>query len=339
MSTERLADVAFPARDQSLARAIAGISEPDAGRAADNLITNEDSFARVAADLRRLAPAGGVYLGVGPDQNLSYIAQCRPRLAFVLDFRRRNALVHLAHKALFAASPDRAGYLARLLARTPRALPADPSAAELVAAFEGVTLDRPALEASIAASASILGALGVLADPEFAEVATIRAKLAGPGLSARFLALPIYPTLARLIQARDRGGMPGHFLADEGWYRTVRQAHLGDRIIPLTGDFAGPFAMPRLAEWLRGRGLRVSVLYVSDVEFFLLRAGRFAAFAANLARLPWAEGAVLIRASTREIEHPERHPGDSSTTILRPVAPFLDAAHLGRVEGAEDLFR
>ena len=339
MSTEHLADVAFPARDQSLARVIADLSEPDAGRAADNLITNEDSFARVAADLRRLAPAGGVYLGVGPDQNYSYIAQSRPRLAFVLDFRRRNALVHFAHKALFQAAPDRAGYLARLLARTPRPLPADPSADDLVAAFEGVAPDRPALDASIAGSASALRALGLLAEAEYPEVATIRAKLAGPGLAARFLALPIYPPLARLIRARDRGGMPGHFLADQGWYRVVREAHLGDRIIPLVGDFAGGFALPRLAEWLRRRGLRVSVFYASDVEFFLLRAGRFAAYAANLARLPWAEGAVLIRASTREIDHPERQPGDSSTTILRPVAPFLDAAGRGRVEGVDDLFR
>ncbi len=342
MDIDRLGDVVFPARDQSLARVAAGLSGPDSGRAADNLITNEDSFARVAGRLGRLAPAGGAYLGVGPDQNLTYIAHARPRLAFVLDFRRRNGLVHLVHKALFALAPDREAYLSRLLARRPT--PSDShsrsgaTADGLVAAFEGVAMDRDRLDDAVAAVASTLRPLGLVADAEWPDLATIQAKLAGPGLAARFLALPIYPSLDRLIRSRDREGWPAHFLARESWYRAVRDAHLGDRIIPLVGDFAGPEAVPALAGWLRRRSLAVSAFYISDVEFFLVRSGRFAAYAANLARLPWAEGAVLIRSSTREIDHPERRPGDSSTTILRPVAPFLEAALAGRIAAVDDLF-
>jgi len=339
MNIERLADVAFPARDQSLARVIAALSEPDVGRPADNLVTNEDSFGRVAGDLRRLAPRGGVYLGVGPDQNLTYIAHARPRLAFVLDFRRRNALLHLAHKALFALAPDRAGYLSRLAARMPRPLPVDPTPEALIAAFEGVAMGRPSLDAAVAAVAATLRPLGLVAEPEWADLATIQAKLAGPGLSARFLALPIYPTLARLILASDRQGQPAHFLARDEWYRSIREAHLGDRIIPLVGDYAGPHALPALAAWLRRRGLALSVLAISDVEFFLLRAGRFPAYIANLAALPWLDGALLIRTSTREIDHPERTPGDSSTTILRPVAPFLVRAKAAKIKSLDDLFR
>jgi hypothetical protein len=82
----------------------------------------------------------------------------------------------------------------------------------------------------------------------------------------------------------------------------------------------------------------VGTIYVSDVEFFLLRAGKFRAFAENLARLPWAEGALLVRTSTREIDHPERVRDDSSTTIVRPVAPFLEDALAGRLGRVEDLF-
>src|SRR5947209_17059402 len=142
MTPERLMDVTFPARDQSLARVISDFSGPETGRPADNLVTNEDSFGRVAGELERLAPEGGVYLGVGPDQNLTYIARARPRLAFVLDFRRRNALLHLAHKALFAIAPDRPSYLARLTARGPGPLPEDPTADQLVDAFSPPELDR-----------------------------------------------------------------------------------------------------------------------------------------------------------------------------------------------------
>jgi hypothetical protein len=314
MMPERLMDVAFPARDQALARVVADLSESDAGRAADNLITNEDSFARVADRLVQLGP-GNVYLGVGPDQNFTYLAHARPRLAFVLDFRRRNGLLHLTHKAL------------------------NPSADDLVAAFEGPPMDRGRLDATIAEVASYLRPLGVVDESEWPDLAMIQAKLAGPGLNARFLALPMYPTAGQLLRSKDRQGRPAHFLASEDWYQVVRAAQVGDCLIPIIGDFAGPSTFARLADWLRRRDLAVSTFYASDVEFFLLRSGKFPAYAANLAKLPWAEGAVLIRTSTREIPHPERVSGDSSTTILRPVGPFLEAARAGRIKTVEDLFR
>ncbi len=339
MIPEYLMDITFPARDQTMARIIAALSEPDAGKPADNFLTNEDSFARVASELADRAPSDGVYLGVGPDQNFTYLAQARPRLAFVVDFRRRNGLLHLLHKALFALGPDRSAYLSGLLARTPRTLSANPSAEELVAAFEDVPLDRDRLDATIERVAGLLRPLGLVADSEWADLALIERKLAGPGLNARFLALPIYPTFGRLIQARDRQDSPAHFLARESWYQTVRTLQTTDRIIPLVGDFAGSRTLPALGDWLRNRGLALSVFYASDVEFFLLRSGRLTDYAANLSRLPWLDGAVLIRTSTREIPHPERQPGESSTTILRPVEPFLEQVKAGRIKTQEDLFR
>ncbi len=36
-----------------------------------------------------------------------------------MDYRRRNLLLHLVHKALFMLSLDRVAYLSRLTARTP----------------------------------------------------------------------------------------------------------------------------------------------------------------------------------------------------------------------------
>ncbi|WP_435009601.1 hypothetical protein P12x_000859 [Tundrisphaera lichenicola] len=338
MNIERLMDVVFPARDQSLARVVSALSEPETGRPADNLVTNEDSFARVAGDLEARAPKGGVYLGVGPDQNLTYVARSRPRLAFVLDFRRRNTLLHLVHKALFALSPDRLSYLARLTARSTEWLPQDPTVDQLVEAYSAPEMDRGQLDRTILDVAGYLGSLGVVGEAEWPELARIQSKLAGPGLKARFLAMPMYPTLGHLMGTRDRSGQPAHFLARESWYRSVREAQLGDRVIPLVGDFAGSKALPALAAWLKGRHLALSVLYMSDVEFFLMRSGRFAGYAENLARLPWLEGAVVIRTSTREIDHDDRAPGDSSTTILRPAGPFLERALAGKFRTIDDLF-
>ena len=61
-----------------------------------------------------------MYLGVGPEQNFTYITAVRPRMAFILDIRRGNLQEHLLYKALFELSADRAEFLSRLFSR-PRA--------------------------------------------------------------------------------------------------------------------------------------------------------------------------------------------------------------------------
>lgn len=333
-----LRELLFPDRDADFGAVVQRLSGPETGRPADNFVSNEDSYPRVCGELSRRAPRGTVYLGVGPDQNFTLVAHARPTLAFVVDFRRRNLLLHLLHKALFALSADRVAYLTRLTARIPVPVADRPTAAQLVAAFADRPLDRALLERTQAEVAEYLRPYDVLAAAERAELASIQARLAGPGMAARFLALRMYPTFARQVETPDRAGHPAHMLAQEELYREVRDRQLGDLVVPLVGDFAGASPWPVLGDWLRRHRLWVGVLYISDVEFFLLRAGRLRAYAENLARLPWDDSAVLIRTSTREIEHPERVAGDSSTTILRAVGPFLEAARAGRVTSNEDLF-
>ena len=62
-------------------------------------------------------PSGGVYIGVGPEQNFSYIARLRPAMAFIIDIRRENLNLHLFYKALFEVSSDRADFVSRLFSR------------------------------------------------------------------------------------------------------------------------------------------------------------------------------------------------------------------------------
>src|SRR2546428_12139737 len=49
-------------------------SEPGGYFRSDNFISNETTFQYVIPDLNRITKPGGVYLGVGPDQNFTYIA-------------------------------------------------------------------------------------------------------------------------------------------------------------------------------------------------------------------------------------------------------------------------
>ena len=106
----------------SFAAQIADLSEPGGFFDTDNLISNERSYLRVLPDLSRRQVHGGAYVGVGPDQNFSYIAEIRPSIAFIIDVRRDNLLLHLLFKALFAQARTRVEYLSLLFGR---AVPAD----------------------------------------------------------------------------------------------------------------------------------------------------------------------------------------------------------------------
>ena len=103
--------------DIQLAPLSAALSEPPGYFDTDNLISNETSVPPGRRPARRRRPAGGVYIGVGPDQNFSYIARVRPRYAFILDIRRQNMLQHLLFAALFAQADDPYHYLCLLFSR------------------------------------------------------------------------------------------------------------------------------------------------------------------------------------------------------------------------------
>src|SRR5574341_1933470 len=76
------------------------LSEPPGYFNTDNLISNEDSYLHAVTGLERYGVRGGAYLGVGPDQNFSYIAAVRPDIVFIIDIRRDNLLEQLLFKAL-----------------------------------------------------------------------------------------------------------------------------------------------------------------------------------------------------------------------------------------------
>src|ERR1051325_1873390 len=78
----------------------ARLSEPGGYFDSDNLISNETSYQHVLGKLKEFNVTGGVYIGVGPDQNFTYIAKIRPKLAIIIDIRRDNLLQHLLFKSL-----------------------------------------------------------------------------------------------------------------------------------------------------------------------------------------------------------------------------------------------
>src|SRR5499426_2018224 len=80
-------------------------------------MSNEQQFQYVIPRLKEKRLSGGVYLGVGPEQNFTYIAALQPKMAFIVDIRRQNMIEHLMYKAIFEMSSDRVDFLSRLFSR------------------------------------------------------------------------------------------------------------------------------------------------------------------------------------------------------------------------------
>src|SRR5688572_19873589 len=114
-----LVNAQVPSRltDQEFWRLSQSISEPDGAFRSDNLLSNEMVFARLLPEFLPQVKPGGVYLGVGPEQNFTYIVAMKAKMAFITDIRRENLHVMLMYKALFEMSKDRAEFVSRLFSK------------------------------------------------------------------------------------------------------------------------------------------------------------------------------------------------------------------------------
>src|SRR5436190_23985414 len=108
-----------PLSDADFHTLVTGLSEPGGTFVTDNLLSNEIAFQDVLPELQRRR-VQGAYIGVGPEQNLSYIAALQPPIAFVVDLQRGNLRLHLLYKALIELSNSRADFLSRMFCRTRR---------------------------------------------------------------------------------------------------------------------------------------------------------------------------------------------------------------------------
>jgi len=127
--------------DQDFWRMITELSEPSGQYTGDNWISNEATIQDVIPPLKQLIKPGGVYLGVGPEQNFTYMWALQSKIGFIIDIRRQNMLDILLFKTLFEMAPDRADFMSLLFSRRrPDALNASSGAAStLVRSFFSIT--------------------------------------------------------------------------------------------------------------------------------------------------------------------------------------------------------
>src|SRR5499427_205069 len=143
-SSPRAAGEPIPAQlsDEAFWNMVTEFSETGGYFRSDNFVSNETTFQYVIKDLKKTRP-GGVYLGVGPDQNFTYIVALQPKMAIIFDIRRQNAMQHLMYKALIETSADRAEFLSKLFSRRrPETLTSKSTAEEMFTAYDTVEPDR-----------------------------------------------------------------------------------------------------------------------------------------------------------------------------------------------------
>ncbi|AKT39313.1 hypothetical protein [Chondromyces crocatus] len=310
---------------------VSTLSEPNGEFFSDNLISNETSYLQIASALAA-RPAGGVYLGVGPEQNFTYIALSRPSAAFLVDIRRDNLVHHLYYKALFVEAESRAHFLALLLGR-PWEADGDPGSEGDIEAVIRHAERRASDEATVTATLEraqrrVEQAWGVAlnaADRKSMELMARRFQERQLGLRFELHESSgrRYPSLRELLVQQDPGGVRRSFLANEASFRFVQQMQREHRIVPVVGDFAGDRAMPAIATLLREKGMEVSVFYVSNVEQYLLEPKVWSRWLRNVAALPVREDGVLVRAYLDQgRRHPRQMQGHRTATVSQRFADF-----------------
>ena len=318
-----------PVQEASFADRIAALSEPGGYFDTDNLISNERSYLSVLPDLAAAGVRGGAYLGVGPDQNFSYIAAIRPALAVIVDIRRDNMLLHLLFKALFEHSRTRIEYLAQLSGRPVPVSPDDwrnRSIDEITAYVDEVAPDPDAVDILRARLTETVRGFGVpLSMADQATIDRFHRRFIEAGLSLRFHTTGRapqwhYPTFRDLLLAADGAGEQANYLASEASFRFLKDLQARDRIIPVVGNLSGPRAVGAIGAFLRAERQPLSAFYVSNVEFYLWRDGSYGRFVDNLRQLPSARNAVLIRS---------HFGGGGSTSEIEAVAEVLERAPSG----------
>ena len=282
----------------------ADLSEPAGTFHSENYLSNENRYQTVIPELLTRVRPEGLYVGVGPEQNFTYIAAVRPHMAFIVDIRRGNLLEHLLYKALFELSSSRIDFVSRLFGR-PLARPL-PANATVIQIFEAVAAAR-ANETSF--QTSLNAVLDRLTTTHtFALTTADRTQIEyiyrhaffedGPSLMYRRtdgINAGRRPTYSELMTWDDGAGRQRSYLADEASFAFLKDLETRNLVVPVVGDFGGPKALRAVGRYAAAHGLTVEAFYLSNVEQYLVQDGKYQAFCTSVASMPLDTSSTFIR--------------------------------------------
>ena len=289
----------FPSQlnDTEYWKMISSFSEPDGYYQYTVTTSNETAYQQILPQLTRVIPSGGTYLGVGPEQNFTYISALRPKIAFIVDIRRDMLIEHLMYKAVFEMSADRADFVGNLFSRKkPAPLEAEPPVATLFRAYAIARGDSELAEANLREILRRLKVVhGFALNPDDESrlrrifmtflregVVSFNSSIESPGYTA-------------LMTATDGQGRNWSFLASKDNYDRVREMQQKNLIVPIVGDFAGPKAIRSVGQYIRDHGAILNLFYLSNVEDYLQDV--LEGYSRNVRSLPVDSTSLFIHVS------------------------------------------
>ncbi len=324
----------------------AQLSEPEGYFDTDNLISNEKSYLHVIPALRDPGIAGGAYIGVGPDQNFSYIAHVRPSIAFIIDIRRDNLLLHLLFKALFQMSESRIAYLSRLFGRPVPETSDEWRLADvrlLIKYIESAKSSPQATDALREKVDAVIQEFGIpLARGDLQTIDRYHRTFISNGMPLKFetigrAPLSYYPSYRDLLLETDLQGRRWNFLNSEDDFQFVRSLQNRDLIIPVVGNLRGPSALVAVGRMMTISGSQLSAIYTSNVEYYLFRDRSFPRFVENLSHLPHTKKSLIIRAIFAGASPSQLAPGYASASIVQSVDDLLQGFAQGKFRDYREL--
>ena len=338
--------------DSTFWRLVTEYSEQGGFFRSDNFVSNETSFQYVIPGLKQRTKPGGVYLGVGPEQNFTYIVALQPKIAFIFDIRRQNMLTHLMYKAVIEQATDRADFLSRLFSRArPAKLDSTATVDALFTAFAFASQDAVAYRKNLNSIKNRLTKHHGFAlseeDLKTIEYVFSAFYMAGPDLTYNFAQGSGFrggrmPSYADVMTATDEAGQKRSYLATETNFRALKRLESDNAIVPLVGDFAGPKAIRTVGQYVRNHGATITAFYTSNVEQYLFQQDEdWRRFFSNVATLPVDSTSVFIRAVFNGMGM-LRYPGPvgpRSETLIAPIDEQVKAFAAGTLASYYDVIQ
>jgi hypothetical protein len=340
--------------DSTFWKLVTDLSEANGYFRSDNFVSNETTLQWVIPGLLRSTKPGGVYLGVGPDQNFTYLVALKPAIAFVFDIRRQNMLTHLMYKALIEQSSDRADFLSRLFARArPAGLDTASTDQALLGAYQAVAADSVASRKNLAAIYDrLIKQHGFrLSDEDTSTInyvyhsfvtygpdITYNSSQRGGGYGRNRM-----PSYADLQIETDSSKAHRSYLATEANFRTLKSLESNNLIVPLVGDFAGAKAIRGVAGYIKEHNATVAAFYLSNVEQYLFQQDDDAKkFYENVATLPLDSSSTFIRSVFNGMGYNRSGGFNSYMRAEQMLASMLEQVtlfHAGRLASYYDVIQ
>ncbi len=319
--------------DRAFGALVDGLSEDTGDFPSDNFVSNETSYLHEAREISDEALKGRAYVGVGPEQNLTYVTMMRPAMAYIVDIRRQNMLEHVVLRALGQNAHNRVVFLARLTGRDSNAcLVAKPeiaSADDIADALAELPSSKARVNREVERTLALMDRLGIRRRPgDEKGIRRVLEAFARKGLDLAYSMKGSgrrYPEVRKLLAMTDDEGTPRSYVADAGSFQFMQGMWRANRIVPVVGDFSGDQALRGIASHMKKRGLTLGLFYTSNVEQYLFEAGTHEAFVENVRAFPTDDASRFLRVwFDQGRAHPAQRRGHRTTSIAMLVEPFLE---------------